>query len=149
MCIAFYEWIYCCCLVAKSCPALFWPHGLQPARLLCPWHFPAKKAGVSCHFFPRGSSQPRKWTYVSCLAGGFFTIESPGKPEWIYTYSFKNIYRDLYLNTWRKANFNCLCPFCPSLSVSKINLNIIHLGLFLESRYLKKFSFQIFPSNFM
>ena len=27
----------CCCLVsAKSCPALLWPHGLQPTRPLCP-----------------------------------------------------------------------------------------------------------------
>ena len=26
-----------CCLVAKSCPTLLWPHGLQLARLLCPY----------------------------------------------------------------------------------------------------------------
>ena len=28
----------------------FWPHGLQPARLLHPWHFPGKNTGVGCHF---------------------------------------------------------------------------------------------------
>ena len=26
------------------------PHGLQPARLLCPWDFPGKNIGVSCCF---------------------------------------------------------------------------------------------------
>ena len=26
------------------------PHGLQPARLLCPWDFPGKNTGVGCHF---------------------------------------------------------------------------------------------------
>ena len=26
------------------------PHGLQPARLLCPWNSPGKNIGVSCHF---------------------------------------------------------------------------------------------------
>ena len=26
------------------------PHGLQPARLLCPWTFPGKNTGVGCHF---------------------------------------------------------------------------------------------------
>ena len=26
------------------------PHGLQPARLLCPWDFPSKNTGVGCHF---------------------------------------------------------------------------------------------------
>ena len=25
-------------------------HGLQPARLLCPWDFPGKSTGVGCHF---------------------------------------------------------------------------------------------------
>ena len=27
----------------QSCPALCTPHGLKPARLLCPWDFPGKK----------------------------------------------------------------------------------------------------------
>ena len=26
------------------------PHGLQPARLFCPWDFPGKKTGAGCHF---------------------------------------------------------------------------------------------------
>ena len=25
------------------------PHGLQPARLLCPWDSPNKNSGVDCH----------------------------------------------------------------------------------------------------
>ena len=39
-----------CCLVAKSCLTLLQPHGLQPARLLCPWDFPGKRTRVCCHF---------------------------------------------------------------------------------------------------
>ena len=42
---------YCCCLVTKSCLTLLPSHGLQTTRLLCPWGFPGKNAGVSCHFF--------------------------------------------------------------------------------------------------
>ena len=30
------------------------PHGLQAARLLCPWHSPDKNAGVGCHFLLQG-----------------------------------------------------------------------------------------------
>ena len=26
-----------------------WPHGLQPARLLCPWNSPGMNTGVDCH----------------------------------------------------------------------------------------------------
>ena len=30
------------------------PHGLQPARLLCPWGFPGKNTGVGCHALLQG-----------------------------------------------------------------------------------------------
>ena len=44
------------------------------------WDFPGKKTGVGCISFSRGSSWPRDWTHISCLAGRFFIIEPPGKP---------------------------------------------------------------------
>ena len=33
---------------------LFAVHGLQPTRLLCPWHFPSRNTGVGCHFLLQG-----------------------------------------------------------------------------------------------
>ena len=59
--------------VAQSC-VILQPHGLWPARLLCPWDSPGKNTVVDCHALLQGSSQPREWTWVSCIAGGFFTI---------------------------------------------------------------------------
>ena len=35
------------------------PHGLYPARLLCPWDFPGKNTGVGVHFLLQDSSPPR------------------------------------------------------------------------------------------
>ena len=54
--------------IAQSCPTLCNPmdytvHGILQARILEWVAFP----------FPRGSSQPRDWTQVSCIADGFFT----------------------------------------------------------------------------
>ena len=37
------------------------------------WDSPGKNTGVGCHTSSRGSSWPRDWTQVSCIAGGFFT----------------------------------------------------------------------------
>ena len=31
-----------------------WPHGLWPAKLLCPWNSPGKNTGVGCHFLLQG-----------------------------------------------------------------------------------------------
>ena len=50
-------------LVTQSCPTVQ-PHGLQPARLLCPWDSLGKNTGVGCHFllqgiFPTQRSNPR------------------------------------------------------------------------------------------
>ena len=59
-----YEWLRCTLLAALkstmcvvSCSVVsncLWPHGLYPARLLCPWNFPGKNTGVSCHFLLQG-----------------------------------------------------------------------------------------------
>ena len=75
------------------------PHGLQPARLLCPWDSPGKNTGVGC--LSRGSSQPRDQTCVTCIPGikpvspvladEFFTTEPPAKPGFsLVTYNLGN-----------------------------------------------------------
>ena len=46
-----------CSVVSDS----LWSHGLQPAKLLCPWNAPGKNTVVD-------------WTRVPCIAGKFFTI---------------------------------------------------------------------------
>ena len=40
-------------LLTQSCPTLR-PHGLQPARLLCPWDSPGKNTGVGGHSLLQG-----------------------------------------------------------------------------------------------
>ena len=58
--------------------------GPWPARLLCPWDSPGKDSGVGCHALLQGIVPPRDWTHVSCIScipGGFFTTEPPGKSE--------------------------------------------------------------------
>ena len=70
----------CCCLVAELCPTHCDPmdcsppgcsaHGISQAGIL-EW------APISSS---RGSSRPRDWAFISCIAGRFFTTESSGKP---------------------------------------------------------------------
>ena len=62
--------------VAQSCPTLCNPmdytvHGILQARILEWVAFP----------FSRASSQPRDWTQVSRIAGGFLPAEPQGKPK--------------------------------------------------------------------
>ena len=67
---------FCCCLVAKLYPMLSRPHGLQPARLLCPWNFPGENNGVGCHFSSSGDLPNSAMGLASpALTGGFFMIE--------------------------------------------------------------------------
>ena len=50
-------------------------HGLQPARLLCPWNSPGKNTAVGCHVLLQG-------IYLTQgLNLDFFTTEPPGKPK--------------------------------------------------------------------
>ena len=50
-----------------------WPRGLQSARLLCPWDFPGKNTEVGFQSLPSGSFQSRDQTWVSHIAGRFFS----------------------------------------------------------------------------
>ena len=61
------------------------PHGLQPARLLCPWNFPRKNIGWVAISYSRGSSQPKDQTCVSCFGRQILSTEPAGKP--IYPYN--------------------------------------------------------------
>ena len=53
--------------VAQPCPTLR-SHGLQPIRLLRPWDFPGKSAGVDCHFLLQGifPTQELNWGLLHC-----------------------------------------------------------------------------------
>ena len=47
--------ILCVCVcVCSVMSSSLQSHGLQPARLLCPWNFPGKNTGVGCHFLLQG-----------------------------------------------------------------------------------------------
>ena len=56
VCHQWYAYSVCVCarLVTQLYPILLWPHGLPPARLLCPWDFPGRNTGVACHFLLQG-----------------------------------------------------------------------------------------------
>ena len=73
-------WFCCCpCLVAKSC--LFWPHGLQHARRLCPRDSPGKNTGVGYHSLLQGIF-PTQGSNLGLL---HWQVNSllPGKPKLI------------------------------------------------------------------
>ena len=61
----------CYCWVTKSCLTLR-PQGLQPSRLLCPWDFPGKNAGVGCHFLLYGIFPLRDQILVTCIGRRIF-----------------------------------------------------------------------------
>ena len=50
------KWKWSCSVMSDS----YWPHGLQPTRLLHPWDFPGKSTWVGCHCLLRNTSLPQK-----------------------------------------------------------------------------------------
>ena len=75
----------CVCLCAESlqsCPAVLWPWGLQPTRLLCPRHSPGKSTGEGCHILLQGTFpiQGRNPRLMSSAPGGWSSpLAPPGK----------------------------------------------------------------------
>ena len=71
------------------------PHGLQPTRLLHPWDFPGKSAGVGCHAFSM-KSQKMMQKKVICRSRPLVMdseLQSTSKKSW------KQQKRFIYLTT--------------------------------------------------
>ena len=64
---------HCCRLVAQSCPALCDPMHCSPPGSSIYGIFQARILEWGAISFSRGSSWPKDWTWVSCIAGRFFT----------------------------------------------------------------------------
>ena len=70
------------CLVAQLCLTLCNPIDCSPPGSSVHGNSPGKNTGVVAMPSSRGSFQPRDWTQVSCIAGGFFTIWATGKAHY-------------------------------------------------------------------
>ena len=71
-----------CCYVSHSALSdSLRPHGLQPARLLCPWNSPGKNPGMSGHSLLQGifPSQGLNPGLLHCRQ--ILYCEPPGKPR--------------------------------------------------------------------
>ena len=77
-------YLLCCAVLSLSVMSdSLGSHGLQSARLLCPWGFCRQEywSGLPCPP-PRGFSQSRDQTQVSHITGQFFYwLSQPGKPK--------------------------------------------------------------------
>ena len=71
----------CVCSVAQSCLTLCNPMDYSPPGSSVRGILQARILEWVAISYSRGSSQPRERTCISCLAGGFFTIEPPQKPH--------------------------------------------------------------------
>ena len=63
-----------CCLGGRGGSPLNKPQ-------LCPWDSPGRNTGAGCHCLLQGISRPRDGSRVSCMAAGFSTPVSPGRPS--------------------------------------------------------------------
>ena len=66
------------------------PHGLKPARLLCPWDFPSKNTGVGCHslllgIFPTQGSNPGLWHCRQIL----YCLSHQESPQYILIHTLR------------------------------------------------------------
>ena len=100
-------------IVTKSCPTLCYPMDCSRSGSFIHGIFQARIQVWVAISYPSRTSWPRDWTCsscISCIAGGFFTTEPPGKPL--------------------QYNFILLSLVCFIL-LSLVNSHFIKLGLFI------------------
>ena len=122
-----------------------WPHGLYSTRLFIYRILQARILEWVAISFSGGSSQPKGWTPVSCIAGRFFTI-------WTSTLILKNL---IILKKYIKHKHfhNILpksfkCKICSnSLSLVIIVTTFFYLSWFFLWR-IHQFSYYTFQRTF-
>ena len=90
----------------------------------------------------RGSSQPMDRTSISCIAGGFFTAESPGKPIIVISKKFSRMDRKCTYHTKEKEDVACL-KFYQQVG----NYLNTHM-LFLMEKKKRKHAFKSWPTSY-
>ena len=55
-------------------------HGLQPAKLLCPWDFPGKNTGVGFHFLLQGFSPPKDQIHIPYMRADSLPLSHQRSP---------------------------------------------------------------------
>ena len=129
-------------LVTQSCVALCNPvdcslpgsfvHGILQSRIL-EW---------VANSFSRGSSQPSDWTWVSCIAGRFFTVWATGK---ICYRKYSSVMGDEFHSGWEKRRQEIvpsrpMCKWVWPLGIWKqqtISHSAILTGISMSSRQKK------------
>ena len=99
----------CLCSSLHSCLTLCDPVGCNPLGSSVHEIFPTRMLEWVAMPSSRGSSPPRDWTHISCMsciAGGFFTSESLGKPP---EYGLLN----LNIAAWLSQRASTRTLFCP------------------------------------
>ena len=74
--------VLCYVLIHSVVSDSFRPHGLQPARLLCPWDSPGKNTGVGFYALLQGTlPNPGIETRSPTMQADSLPSEPPGKPN--------------------------------------------------------------------
>ena len=99
-CLLFSECVHVSVCMFSSVQ-LFVIHGLQPARVFCPWNIPGRNTGVGCHFLLQGifltQGSNSHLLYLQHWQANRLPQAPPGKPclfgnQYIYKQFQRNKY---------------------------------------------------------
>ena len=85
-----------------------WPHGLQPARLLCPWDSAGKNTGLGCHVLLQGLflTQGSNLGLLHCR-WILYCLSHQGSP-WYMERALQKPYRCIRFFIWENWTFQFL-----------------------------------------
>ena len=145
-----------CHVCAKALPTL-WPHGLEPAKLLCPLDYPGKNTAVGCHallqgiFLTRGSNL--SLLHLLCCRVGSSPLVPPGKTPGVFNDLFLRPPSPLkcdLLNVNGSSNsaFSSVMQSCPTLETPWTAARQASLSITNSRSLLKLMSIEsMMPSN--
>ena len=127
------------CVHACSVAQSLRPHGLPPARPLCPWGFPGKHTGVGCHFLLQGVFLTQEWDLrLLHWQVDSLSAEPPGKPQMqvvsvrlimgsSWNYGHEPGCHDTFSVVTLRSHLSCLHFSHSSTSWSMMGCSVLHI----------------------
>ena len=99
----------CCCLAVQQCLILQRPLGLQPARFLCPWDFPARLLEWVAIFSPGDLADPGTESESPAWQADSLQLRHQGSQGSIFTIHFGKILYALPRSFGNLIYFSLVC----------------------------------------
>ena len=127
--------IWLCCVIVKLCLALCDPMDYSPPGSSVNGILQARILEWVTIPFSGGSSWPRDWTHMFCIAGSFFTTEPPEKPQNMWHWRLQGLHMEKQEGVRSREPTLYICSQIGRINIVKMSILLQYCSILSKVIY--------------